>query len=447
MVGFAVVVAAAMFTPAAKVLIVLFPAGSLYVGLWAFRRSSVLFAEFATTLFFFTPFVRRVVDFETGSREMTIISTPFVVLLIPLFFVLMYWRKLVTKECAPFSYAIAAVLYGAFIACLHTEFPSAATGLITWLPPIAFGIYLVSERKNVLAVYDGMERAILGGTFFAGVYGVIQYFIVPAWDASWMRSIDMVTIGKPEPMEVRVFSTLNSPQVLAAFLLVGILLAYRKRSALKYPILMAGIASLALTSARSAWLGLLAGLAFHAFRASPREKVRSLMAITGSVLLLVAVMNVPDLSESLTSRFSSFTDLKHDESALDRQATYAQVSEMLQRSPAGIGLGVDNGMGDAENDSSVVAVLLSLGLPGALVFAVAICVCAYRLFSANATRELPQLLGLQSCFVGLAVESPLNCVVNGQIAFLLWSVIGLSYGMLMTRKNPNFERAEDRRRR
>ena len=275
---------------------------------------------------------------------------------------------------------------------------------------------------------------MLGGTLVAGAYGLIQYFFIPPWDAAWMRSVDMVTIGKPEPMEVRVFSTLNSPQVLAAFLMVGILLAYRLRSAWKYPILLAGVASLALSSARSAWIGLLAGLALHVFRASPKEKLHSIVATLGCALLVIAALSIPDLSDALSNRFSTFTDLKHDESALDRQETYETVIEMLQRSPAGIGLGVDKGMADAENDSSVVAVLLSLGLPGSLVFAAALAMCTFALFSAEAVRELPQLLGLQCCFTGLVVESPLNNVINGQIAFLLWSLIGLSFGILLKRK-------------
>ncbi len=432
--AFFVLIGAAMFTPASKVLIFLFPCGSLYVGFRTFKKSSAVFAEFVTWLFFLTPFIRRVVDYETGARDMTIIATPFLVLFIPLLVVLARWREIVNRGTAPFLYALAAILYGAFIACVHSEFSSAATGLMMWITPLAFGLYLISERRSAPALYQGMERAVLGGTFVAGAYGLIQYFLMPPWDAAWMRSVDMVTIGRPEPMEVRVFSVLNSPQILAAFLMVGILMAYRLRSGWKYPILLAGIASLALSFARSAWIGLLAGMLLYAFKASPKEKIRSIIATSGCALLLIAAMSVPEISETLSNRFSTFTDLKHDESALDRKETYQQVIEMLQHSPAGIGLGVDNGMADAENDSSVVAVLLSLGLPGSLVFVAALALCTFALFSVEAARELPQLLGLQCCFTGLVIESPLNNVISGQIAFLFWSLIGLSYGILMERK-------------
>jgi hypothetical protein len=428
------IVAGAMFTPAAKILVVLFPAGCLYVGYQALRADSALFGEFVTWLFFLTPLVRRIVDYETGARETVIIATPFLVLMIPLLLVLGQWRKVVNRECAPFCYAIASIVYGAFVACAHGQFSSAATGLLMWIAPITFALYLLIKWDRIFATFDGMERAMLGGTLVAGIYGLFQYLAIPAWDAEWMRSVDMVTIGKPEPMEVRVFSTLNSPQILGAFLLVGILLAYRSPSRWKYLVLPAGIASLVLSAARSAWIGLVAGLIFLAFRASSRDRARIIFATLGCTMLVLVASNVPEFSDTLSTRFGTFADLKHDESALDRKETYAQVSEMLQHSPTGNGLGVDNGMADAQNDSSVVAVLLSLGLPGSLVFAAALGVCTFTLMSTKAAREFPQLLGLQCCFTGLALESPLNNVVNGQIGFLLWSLIGLSYGILMKRK-------------
>lgn len=434
MIAFALIVGAVMFSSAAKILIIAFPAGCLVIAFTTIRRDGALFTEYITWLFFLTPFIRRVVDFETGARETVIISTPFLVLSVPALFALARWRNIVSRESSPLLYAMAAVLYGAFIACVHLELSSAVVGLTIWGSPLLFGLYLISERDNASRLYRGIERAILGGTLVAGLYGVIQYFAIPAWDAAWMRTVDMVTIGKPEPMEVRVFSMMNSPQVLAAFLMVGVLLAYRLRSPWKYPILLAGIASLALSFARSAWIGLLAGLTLYAFRAAPKERLRTITATFGCAALVLVALNVPQVSEALSTRFTTFEDLAHDQSALDRRDTYSQVIEILRRSPTGIGLGVDSGMSDAENDSSIVATLLSLGLPGSVVFVVALGICGFWLFSIRPDRELPYFLGLQCCIVSLAVESPLNNVIDGQIAFLTWSFIGLSCGGLMMRQ-------------
>lgn len=433
--AFAATVGVLMFTSAAKLLFVLFPAGCLLIAFTTIRKDAALFIEFVTWLFFLTPVIRRVVDYSTGLREMTIISTPFLVLSVPILLVLARWRRLARRDSSPFFYAVAAVLYGAFIACIHLQMSSAAIGLLTWATPILFGLYLLSEQNHAAALYRGMERALLGGTLVVGLYGLVQYFAIPAWDAAWMRSVDMVTIGKPEPMEVRVFSTMNSPQILAAFLMVGILVAYQSRGRWKYLVMPVGLAALVLSFARSAWIGLLAGIALYAWRASFKERFRLVTVVAGCALLVIMAMSVPELSETLSTRFTTFADLKHDESALDRQETYSQVIDMLEHSPTGIGLGVDNGMSDAENDSSIVAAALSLGLPGFLVFGVALGICVLSLLAARPGRDLPQLLGLQSCLAALMVESPLNNVINGQIAFLTWSLIGLSYGLVVTQRN------------
>ena len=433
-VAFGLIVSVVMFSPAAKVLSILYPAGCIVLGFSTLRRSGALFLEFVTWLFFLTPFIRRVVDYESGAREMTIISTPFLVLSLSCLLVLARWRRIVSRESSPFFYAFAAVLYGAFIACIHLQLPSAAVGLLMWATPLFFGMYLFSERQNAAELAQGIKRALLGGTLVAGLYGLYQYFAIPAWDAAWMRTVDMVTIGKPEPMEVRVFSIMNSPQILAAFLMVGILLAYGLANWWKYLILLAGIASLALSFSRSAWVGLLAGFLVYALRASMKERIRSVVATLGCAVCIVAVMTIPQVSDALSTRFTTFGDLQHDESALDRKATYEQVVDMLEHSPVGNGLGVDNGMGDAENDSSIVAALLSLGIPGSLVFTSAMSIILFSLFSVRAGQLSPQLLGLQCCLAALVVESPLNNVINGPIAFLTWSLIGVSYGLLARQK-------------
>ncbi|MFW5698984.1 MAG: hypothetical protein ACOCYN_03940, partial [Planctomycetota bacterium] len=39
-------------------------------------------------------------------------------------------------------------------------------------------------------------------------YGWFQFLFAPPWDTMWMRSSGMMSIGRPEPMQIRVFATL-----------------------------------------------------------------------------------------------------------------------------------------------------------------------------------------------------------------------------------------------
>ena len=423
-------VALLMFSPAAKLLIYLIPPGTLWLGIHLLRRNKGIFVEFACWIFILIPFVRRVVDYKTGSVEVLMLTAPFVVLLCPMVSLLTRWTEVINKRTAPFGYAIAAVCFGTIVACAGLRFLDAAAVLPGWLLPLFWGLYIYVERRHFEDLYRGFERAMLAGTFVAGVYGVIQYFFLPKWDAEWMTTAKLVSLGKPEAMEVRVFSTMNSPQILAVFLLVGLVLAYVSKSRIKYPVLAAGFAALILSSARSSWVGFIGAIIFLAFRASFRERLRVIFVSVGCVVLLVALTKVPNLSESITARLDSLADPQHDLSAVDRAETYGRVLDLLISRPAGYGLGVDAGYSDAEHDSSILNIGFNLGFPGGLLFLFDLGIFSLVLLAARDKKNETRLLGLQASLVGLLLETPANNVVAGQTAFMLWSLLGLTYAMV-----------------
>lgn len=415
------------FSPAAKLVPYIVPIGALYVGARTMRIDKGAFTEFVCWLFFITPFIRRVVDFKNSTSEVLVLTAPFIVLLLPLFTMLSVNGRTMNRKTAPFFYAIAAVSYGAVVAFIGFHFKDAAAVLPGWLLPISWGLYIYVERKDFVPIRDGFERAMLLGTFLAGIYGVFQYFLLPKWDAAWMTTAEMVSLGRPEPMEVRVFSIMNSPQILAAFLLVGIVLAYVSKNRWKYFVLAAGFASLILSSARSSWVGFLGAVLYLAFRGSLKDRLRVLAVSAGCAVLLVGLTQIPGLSEVVTGRLQSLTDPKNDLSAVDRAETYGRVEHMLMDMPVGYGLGVDLGYADAEHDSSLVNLGFNLGFPGGLVFLLNIGSVAVVLLFFKTGQEQPVELGLKACLIGLIVEMPANNVVAGQIAFILWSLIGILY--------------------
>lgn len=415
------------FTPGAPIVPYLVPAGSLLIGVRVLRKDREVFTEFICWLFLLTPFIRRVVDYRTLKPEVLVLTAPFLVLLLPFFSVFRVTSRTVNRETAPFLYAIAAVIYGAAIGCLAFHFTDSAAVLPGWLLPIFWGLYIFVERDDLPAMRAGFERAMFAGTLVAGVYGVVQYFILPKWDEAWMKTVDLVSLGSPEPMEVRVFSIMNSPQILAVFLLVGIILAYVSKSRWKYPVLAAGFASLILSSARSSWVGFVGAVLYLAFRGTFRERLRVLFVTAGCVVVLVGLTQVPNLSDVVAARLKSMVNPQNDLSTVDREETYGRVMGILSARPVGYGLGVDAGYTDAEHDSSLVNVGFNLGFPGGIVFLMDIgALSAFVIFS-NGKKDRSAKLGLQACLVGLLVEMPANNVVAGQVAFVLWSLIAILY--------------------
>ena len=436
MLVFAGIVLLLSFSPAAKLVPFLVPLGAVYVGIRALATDKGVFTEFVCWLFFMTPFIRRVVDYRTATSEVLVLTAPFLVLLLPLGTLLSVNRKVINQKTAPFFYAIAAVLYGAVIAFIGFRFKDAASVLPAWLLPICWGLYIYVERKHFEAIRNGFERAMLLGTFIAGVYGVIQYFLLPKWDAAWMTTAEMVSLGRPEAMEVRVFSIMNSPQILAVFLLVGIVLAYVSESKWKYFVLAAGFSSLILSSARSSWVGFLGAVLYLAFRGSLKDRLRVFAVSVSCAVLLVGLTQVPELSEAVTGRLASLLDPQNDLSAIDRAETYGRVERLLSDRPVGYGLGVDVGYSDAEHDSSLVNIGFNLGLPGGLIFLLNIAAVSLIQVFSKMRQEQPVDLGLKACLVGLFVEMPANNVVAGQIAFVLWSIIGILYATRSVRMAP-----------
>lgn len=425
--SYACIVFLLSFSPAARVVPYLVPAGALWLGVQTFRKDKEVFTEFLCWLYFLTPFIRRVVDYKTQKPEVLILTAPLLMLLAPLLSLVSINPRVANRKTAPFLYAIAAVLYGTLIAAATFHVVEPAAVLPAWLLPIFWGLYIFVERRDLPAIRRGFERAMMAGTLVAGVYGVLQYYLLPKWDSAWMISAEMVTFGRPEPLEVRVFSIMNAPQILAVFLMAGMLLAYVSKSRWKYYVLAAGFASLILSSARSSWIGFVGAVLYLAFRGSFRERLRVLSISVGCAIMLVGLTQIPSLSAAVTTRLSSLIDPQNDLSAQDRTESNKVVADLLTGRPVGYGLGVDAGFNDAEHDSSLVNIGFNLGFPGGFVFLLDLAILSFVLLFLNSKKDGTSVLGLQACLFGVLIELPANNVVAGPTGFVLWSVIGLVY--------------------
>lgn len=90
-------------------------------------------------------------------------------------------------------------------------------GALALIPLVASGRLLIH--------WELLTRIIPVLGLPVGVYGLIQFFVLPVWDSRWMTASMLTSIGSPEPMQVRVFSTLESPGPAAAYLGLAIVLS------------------------------------------------------------------------------------------------------------------------------------------------------------------------------------------------------------------------------
>ncbi len=426
------------FTPLAKLLVYGFPCLALALGgYYVMNHHREQYIQLAVWLYMLTPLLHRIVDSRLGSPETPIMTAPYLVSAVALLPLLMNLRRTVDSYILPLVCVFAAVIYGALITMVHAPVTLAVKGSASWILPLVGCGYVYSQRDQVEEMFDAFVDAITFGTLVIGSYGLVQYFRLPEWDRIWMETTELAAFGAPAPFEVRVFSTMNAPQIAGAFLAVGIIVTYWSKFRFKYVSMAAGICSLALTVSRAAWVAFVGGFLLLLIRLPTKERGKVILAGGVAVIVLFAGLAIPAVNDTLGPRFQSLTDVKNDDSANERAAIYSGVIDSLQRSPFGLGIGVENDggggdMSDAEHDSTAINLLLSFGILGTVVFGSATAILLWRVASYVPVAKGP-VQALPALVVALLAESLLNNIITGPIAFLLWMIIGFGCAFDRTR--------------
>ena len=246
---------------------------------------------------------------------------------------------------------ILAILAVALLATGFSPVPlAAAKGLVKLVSYL--GVYALMRQLLALAPvwWDRIVAALLAGELVTSVIGIRQLYGDSGELARWADP-NSVADGT-----VRIYSTLENPNLLAGYLLPALPLALvallrwprlaRKLFALTALVL--GVAALVLTYSRGAWMGLVAEaavivllLAIRGTRAWPplwRKLVPLLLLVGGAALLVVLVTQV----EPLRVRVMSLVAGRQDSSNNFRINVWMAALDMIQARPwLGIGPGND----------------------------------------------------------------------------------------------------------
>ncbi len=339
------------------------------------------------------------------------------------------------KETAALLCIMLLYGYAGLIGFLHFPPALVVQDLLLWLPPLIFALVLSLQRALLLEAYAALETAFLGGLLVVGAYGVYQFFFLPPWDVLWMEQMKLDSIGVAEPMKARVFSTMNSPQVTASFLAIGMLILFNSRHRLRFLAMPIALLSLVLSQARSGWIALLTGMLYLIVKLPRKQKVQLVIAaVLCSAGLLLALEN-PDLQEVVTKRFNTISSGKSDVSYMDRVTGYEAVIFGFLDDPYGLGMGATpavaqglggffhNGFSLVLGDSTLLMVLTTMGAAGAFILAGAVFPLTTAAFLGPASAST-RTLALRAGLVGLGSEAALDGVIAAPTGFLTWAAFG-----------------------
>lgn len=412
---------------AGKFLNYLFPLFAGVVGVTLFRRCSVSYMSFVLWLWFLSPLIRRLVDQQSGFMDPSpILLAPYSATVVCFFWFVARVHK--QSDSLPFLLASLAAIYGLIVGYLNdATLQGLVVGGLDYLAPIVFGYFLFSRWREYQSYRENFLRTILFCSLICGAYGIYQYFVAPSWDCAWLINTELESMGRPEPLGLRVWSTMHSPGVFSQVLSSSLVfLSVTSRGVAAIPANAVGYVSLLISLVRSSWLGLVGGFAVLFSSLNYKYQARLLVVATFAFLCALLLLQEQSLSELLSSRLETFRDIGEDGSSLARLAIYRDFLERSLFNLVGSGISIQAGF-----DSGILTLFSDLGWVGAVPYFFSLLLLTIACSSES---------GHQSIFEKASLSAALTCLF--QIGFgpihielpgvMMWSFFAMA---LAAKKN------------
>ncbi len=432
------------------ILRIFLPAGATLTALAFYVRRPIGYIHFTLWTWFLTPLVRRLVDWRAGFEDHNLVLlAPILVSAIGGLTLLRERRLAATVRLTPFFLCIAGILYGFAVGLIRWRLhASEATspgeivyGLFNWLAPLLFGLHLYIRWPMYEEHKRAVQKSFLWAVLLLGAYGVYQFVAPPVWDRSWLEhmlsDVGAEAFGRPEPFQVRVWSTLNSPGTFANVLLAGLLLLFFVRSRIKPLAAAAGYSAFLLTLVRTSWLGWLVGLAVLAQSSKGRQIPRLLLSLVLLPFLVSPLMLDPQIASVVTDRLQTFQGAGRDDSFQDRAEEHRVLLTSLATDPFGEGLNNAESFHGYTMDSGIIQLFYGCGWIGSVLFISGVALCARGMRSGRKSAD-PIAAAYRAVLAAMLLEQLSGNTLIGPSGAILWACIGLGLSSYQTERASSF---------
>ncbi|NJM70300.1 MAG: O-antigen ligase domain-containing protein [Scytonema sp. RU_4_4] len=349
---------------------------SLAVAIFLYLRYTALYIGFTWWIWFITPLVSRLIDYYSGTFDESrlLLISQYLVTFVTMHTLIKDLPRFSRQGGLPFILAFIGVVYGFLIGLIQTSPITAARSILDWLVPIPFAFYLFVHWQDYPHYRQSIQRTFLWGVLVTGVYGIVQYLVAPEWDRFWLISTKISSFGDPEPLKIRLWSTMASPGPYAVMMMAGLLLLLTCRGPLTIPAAGAGYLSFLLTMVRTLWGCWLMGLLSMLTSMKPRLQMRLFVTILVMAICVVPLTTMEPFAEAINSRLESLTDLEQDNSAKVRKKIYEDGLTKAMTNYLGNGIGntfivdKDGKLMPIVIDSGFLETFFTLGWVGAILY-------------------------------------------------------------------------------
>jgi hypothetical protein len=422
-----------------------FPLGCFLVGIFLYRRYSILYLGFTWWLWILTPWVRRLIDYQSGwVNPSPVLLAPYLVTLITLAAFFRHLPQMYRQDYLPYVLSSAGIVYGMLIGLVNTKFGAStdilflhsvlagaaeskgftytATGVIIhtldWITPIPFGFYLLVNWQHYPEYRQNFQRVFCWGVIVAGGYGIVQYLIAPAWDKFWLQNVIAIgnsSFGTPEPLGIRVFSTMNAPGPFATFMMAGLLLLLTTKGSLAFIAVIAGYIPFLLSLARIMWGAWFVGLLVLGTSIKQSTQMRLIITLVLIAMIAAPLMTIEPFSEVIGDRLETLTSVQQDGSFQAR-------SEIYQKA-LGVALStvIGHGFGTPRMDSAFIDMFVAMGWVGVVPYAGGITLLVVGLFQSAKTRSDVFIHTATAISFGILVTIGIGNPLIEVSGLLMWS--------------------------
>jgi hypothetical protein len=436
--GLVLAIAISLFV-GGPIAIITFPLGSLAVGWFLYRRYPLFYCSFVWWMWFVGTLIRRIIDLRCGyvTKGPWELSAGLVTA-ISILTLLKHIPKAHKRGGMPFIIATASCLYGYLINLINQGFTNIDEStflLIGWLAPISFGFHLFIHWRNYPSYRQNIQRTFLWGVLFMGFYGIVQYVFAPPWDSFYLKILQATggakSFGLPEPFGIRVFSSINAPQDFATLMGAGLVLLFCLRGSQQLMANGLGYLSFLLSLARSGWLSWLLGtlVFFNALKFN--LKIRMLIGILMTILIIFPVSNVEPFSTTIGERIESLSNTDSDGSLIARKEAFNTLlgEAMVQF----VGFGLQSPIvTDAKikssfviGDNGILVILFALGWMGALPYLLSLVHSIFQIQRACLKNNDLLLHATYAIILGTMSQIFFKSLFYGSFAMILWGFIGM----------------------
>ncbi|ARV57696.1 glucose-6-phosphate isomerase [Nostocales cyanobacterium HT-58-2] len=410
-----------------------FPAAAFLVGVFLYVRCPALYIGYTWWIWFLIAFIRRLVDFKSGWVDPSpMLLAPFLVTLITAATFVRYLPKAIRMGGLPFVLAFLAVFYAFLIGLVNYQPILVVRTMLDWISPLFFGFHLFVNWRYYPQYRKTIQTVFLWCVFLTGIYGVVQFLIAPEWDRFWLIKTKLTSFGEPEPLKIRVWSTMHSPGPFAVSMMAGLLLLFSDKSALRIPASAAGYLAFLLSMARAAWGGWVVGLLSLLTNLKPKLQMRLILTILIMALCVVPLATIEPFGSMITERFESFSNLEKDQSYQDRSENYERNITIALSNILGNGIGgtwiidKDGKLIQIVLDSGILDTFFALGWFGALPYLGGLILLLFKVYQGSEARSDSFANASRSISLAIVFQLVFSSLMISLSGVILWGFLGLA---------------------